>query len=83
MKENNLKRLEVFLEFLIFGVIIGVIEDIIAVKVTSGISITWEVFGLIVLIALPFAFLGEIVVDRIDFIEIFQRLFKKIKKKND
>jgi len=72
----NWNRLEVFFEFLIFGIVVGVIEDIIAVKVVTGEPITFRVFGIIVLIAIPFAVLGEIVVDRINFIEIFKKFFR-------
>ena len=71
----NWQRLEVFLEFLIFGIVIGVLEDIIAVKIVTGEPITFRVFGIIVLIAIPFAILGEIVVDRINFVEILKKFF--------
>jgi hypothetical protein len=77
------KRLEIFLEFLIFGVIVGVIEDIIALKFATGEPITPKVIGIVVLVAIPFAFLGEVVVDKIDFVEIFEKLFKKRKKSPD
>ena len=87
MEENSpntkkWRRLEVFLEFLIFGVIVGVIEDIIAVKIATGEAITLKIFGTIILIAIPFAFLGEILVDQIDFVKIWQKIFnnKKVKK---
>ena len=70
----NWKRIEVFSEFLIFGIVVGVIEDIIAVKVVADVAITWGTVGIIVLIAIPFAVLGEVVVDRIDFIELFRKI---------
>ena len=73
----NHKRLEVFLEFLCFGVIMCVIEDMIAVRITSGTPITWKVFGVIVLIAIPFAFIGEMIVDKINFVKLFRRFFSK------
>ena len=76
MNIKKLKRLEVFFEFLILGIIIGVVEDVIVVKAITNHSITWRDFGIIVLIAIPFAFLGEIVVDKIDFVDIFRRLFR-------
>jgi len=81
MENNNTKwkRLEVFLEFLIFGIIVGVTEDLIAVEVVADVPITWHVIGIIVLIAIPFALLGEVLVDRIDFIEIFRKYFRKDK----
>jgi len=72
----NARRIEVFLEFLIFGVIMGVIEDIIAISFSTDIKITFETIWIVTLVAIPFAFIGEILVDRIDFI----RLFKKSKK---
>lgn len=73
----NWNRLEVFFEFLFFGIAVGVIEDIIAVKVVTGEPITFRVVGIIVLIAIPFAALGEILVDRIDFVKIFKKFFRK------
>lgn len=79
--ENNNKtkwqRLEVFFEFLVFGIVVGVVEDLIAVEVVADVPITWSVVGIIVLIAIPFAVIGEVLVDRIDFIEIFRKIFKK------
>ena len=71
------QRVEVFSEFLVFGILVGVIEDIIAVKVVADVAITWGTVGIIVLIAIPFAVLGEVVVDRIDFIELFRKMFNK------
>ena len=71
----NWKRFEVFTEFLVFGIVVGVIEDLIAVTVVTGEPITWRVLGIVVLIAIPFAFIGEILVDQIDFVKIWKRLF--------
>lgn len=68
------KRLEVIFEFLVFGIVIGVIEDLIAVTVVSGEAITWKIVGIIVVIAIPFAILGEIVADNIDFIKLWKKL---------
>jgi len=70
---DSAEKIEVTLEFLIFGIVIGVIEDIVAVKVTTGASITWETVGIIVLIAIPFAVLGEIFADNIDFAKYIRR----------
>lgn len=73
----NWKRIEVFFEFLVFGVVVGVIEDLIAVKIATGEAITWHIVGVVFLVAIPFAILGEIVVDKIDFIELYKKFFKK------
>lgn len=75
----NLKRLEIFLEFLVFGVVVGIIEDLIAVKIVSGEPITWRVVGIVVLVAIPFAVLGELVIDRLDFIGLCKKLARKFK----
>lgn len=71
----NWSRFEVFMEFAVFGIVIGVVEDLIAVKVVTGEAITWHVVLIVVLISIPFAGLGELVVDRINFVKIFQNWF--------
>ena len=73
----NWHRLEVFFEFLIFGIVVGVIEDLVAIKLATGEHITPRILGIIVLIAIPFAILGELIVDRINFVEIFKKLFRE------
>ena len=75
------KRIEVFLEFLVFGVVVGVIEDVIAVRVTTGAAITMETVWIIIGIAIPFAFLGEILVDQIDFVDLWERYVARKKNK--
>lgn len=74
------KKIEVMFEFLIFGILIGITEDLIAVKLTTGAPFTAKMIGIIVLIAIPFAIIGEIIADRIDFATIFKRTFEKKKK---
>lgn len=64
----NWRRLEVFLEFLIFGVIMGIVEDLIVVKLSTGAAITWRTLVIITLVAVPFAAVGELIVDRIELI---------------
>lgn len=75
----NWKKVGLIFEFLMFGIIIGITEDLIAIKLTTGASITLKMVGIIILIAIPFAILGEMVVDRIDFAKIFKRIFEKNK----
>lgn len=78
IKERIRKRkLEVMLEFFIFGVIFGVVEDVLAVKIVTGETITWEVVGIVVLIAFPFAVIGEVVVDNINLVKGLSRIWKK------
>ena len=42
----------------------GVAEDLIAVKLTTGEPITSRTLAIIILVAIPFAIIGELVVDR-------------------
>ena len=76
-------KIEVIFELLVFGIIIGVIEDVVAIYFATGEQITWRVIGIVVLVAVPFAFLGEVVFDNINFAEIFRRWFEKDKKTED
>ncbi len=62
------KRLEVFLEFLLFGLVMGIIEDVIAIKFSTGEPLTWKVIGIVALVTIPFAIIGELIVDRINLI---------------
>lgn len=85
MKSNEIKiskkakRIEVMLEFLIFGIVIGVVEDILAVFITTGEPITFRIVGLVIMIAIPFAIIGEIFADNVDFSRIIQKYFLKNK----
>ena len=74
-RKINLRKMEVIFEFLLFGIVIGVAEDLVAVKLATGESITPKVIIIIVLIAIPFAVLGELFADNVDFVKIFKRLF--------
>ena len=64
----NRKRIEVFTEFLVFGVIMGLTEDLIAVTVATGEPITLKIVGVVTLVAIPFAIAGELIVDRMKLV---------------
>ena len=64
----NWRRFEVFIEFLIFGVIMGIIEDLIAITLSTGEPLTWKILGIITLVSVPFAAVGELIVDRMELI---------------
>ena len=51
------------LEFFIIGLVMGITEDVIAVAVSTGESITWNILWVVALIAIPFAVISELVVD--------------------
>lgn len=69
------------LEFLVIGVVMGVIEDLIAVSFATGTRISWNVLWIVFLVALPFAFLSEIVVDHPKFwSKIFREVEEEVKE---
>jgi hypothetical protein len=68
MKKITRKRIEIFAEFLIFGVAMGLVEDLIAFRLASGEPITWRVVWVVTLVAIPFAAIGELVVDRMKIV---------------
>ncbi|HEX9664353.1 MAG TPA: hypothetical protein VGA49_00875 [Patescibacteria group bacterium] len=75
---KNHKRTR-FLEFLLIGVVMGVIEDILAIIVVTDSKITLDAIPIILIIAIPFAFLSEYVVDHPDFWTKLLRI-NKVKK---
>lgn len=46
----------------------GVTEDVIAVTLVTGQPITLESILIITIVAIPFAIIGELIVDRIDLV---------------
>jgi len=55
------------LEFFIVGLVLGIVEDIIAIGASTDVSITWNIIGIIALVALPFAVFSELIVDKSKF----------------
>lgn len=51
------------LEFFIVGLVLGVLEDIIAIKAATNAPITLHVFKVAFAVALPFAIFSELIVD--------------------
>jgi len=63
------RKTELFLEFFIFGVLMGLAEDLIAIFVSTGEPITMTVVAIATLVAVPFAVFSELIVDRLDFMK--------------
>lgn len=76
------KRIEVLLEFLVFGIIVGIAEDLLAVTLTTGEPITWKVIGIVVAVAIPFAFVGEIIADNVHIEKRIEHWLKRRKAKS-
>lgn len=56
-------RAERFTEFLLVGVVLGVIEDMLAVMLVTGESFNLQMLGIVLMVALPFAAFSELIVD--------------------
>lgn len=72
------RLLEIFSEFLIFGIIMGVFEDLIALYLSTGMGISIRSIKIAVLVAVPFAFVSEVLVDSYDFTTLFKRIMLKL-----
>lgn len=72
------KHLERFFEFLLIGVAMGTVEDLIAVKLSTGTTIDLQVILVVIAVSIPFAAFSELVVDRDDF-----RITRKIEQINN
>jgi hypothetical protein len=65
---NRLKKLRI-VEFLLIGVVMGVIEDLIAIAIATDAEINFNVIWVVLVVAIPFAYLSEVVVDHPKFWE--------------
>lgn len=71
---SHAKKLRL-LEFLIIGVVMGVVEDLIAVTLATDSKFSWHILLVVFLVALPFAFISEIVVDHPKF---WSKIFREV-----
>lgn len=55
------------LEFFIIGVCFGIIEDLIAISLATEGHFEWKYLGIAAIVAIPFAFISEIIVDHPNF----------------
>ena len=74
MKTGDKKRIiSHLIEFFIVGLILGVTEDIIAIKLATDTPITTETIKVAFWVALPFAIVSELLID----VKFFRKLFRK------
>ena len=74
---NKKRVISHLIEFFVVGVLFGVTEDIIAIKLATDAKITWHVLKVAVVVAIPFAVLSELLVDLKFFRRCLKRFFKK------
>ena len=71
----KLSRLRL-LEFFIIGLVLGVVEDLIAIFLAPDVKIDIRVFLIAAFVALPLAIISEIIVDQKRFPKFIKRLLK-------
>lgn len=64
-------------EFLIIGVVMGTLEDLIAVLLATDAHFSWKVLIVVFLVALPFAIISELVVDHPNF---WKKIWPEVKE---
>lgn len=67
-----------FLEFFIVGLLLGVVEDLIAITLATEKAIDIRVFVIAFLVAFPFAIFSELIVDHDKFKGLMRKWFKRI-----
>ena len=73
-------QIERFMEFLLIGVVMGTVEDLIAVKLATGQTINPRMIFVVLAVAIPFAAFSELIVDRPDM-QFMRKTAQKIEKK--
>jgi hypothetical protein len=68
MKKTRRIRL---IEFLIIGILFGLTEDLLAIWLATDAVIDMSVIWIVLAVAVPFAFISEIIVDHPRFWEFF------------
>jgi peptidoglycan/LPS O-acetylase OafA/YrhL len=76
----NSDQIERFLEFVVIGVVMGTVEDLIAVKLATGKTIDLSMIFVVIAVAVPFAAFSELVVDKPD-IRPLRKTAEKIEEK--
>ncbi|MDZ7737228.1 MAG: hypothetical protein U5P41_14935 [Gammaproteobacteria bacterium] len=64
------QRLVRFLEFLLIGIVMGLIEDLLAVSLATDATIDGRLILIVLTVAVPFAAISELVVDHPRFWEV-------------
>ena len=59
------------IEFFIIGVLFGIAEDLIAITMATDGVFKWSYLGTAAVVAIPFAFISEIIVDHPNFWKYF------------
>lgn len=79
-KEDKKRVISRLIEFFFIGLVMGVVEDLLAIHFATDAQITLQTFKVAFLVALPFAVISELLVDLKLFQKVLRRYFKKLKE---
>ncbi|MFA5751168.1 MAG: hypothetical protein WCX79_03960 [Candidatus Paceibacterota bacterium] len=73
------------IEFFVIGVLFGIAEDLLAITIATEGSFEWKYLWVAMVVAIPFAFISEIIVDHPNFWKHFlpSHWFIKEQEKNN
>lgn len=66
------------LEFIVAGLLLDLIENIVTVKFATHERITWQIVWVAFLVVIPFAVVTELIIDHPRFRERVANLYRKI-----
>ncbi|MBY6293953.1 hypothetical protein GLU60_01035 [Nanohaloarchaea archaeon H01] len=71
-------KLERFTEFLVFGLILGITEDILAINLVTGESFNLRILWIVIAVTVPFAAFSELVVDSEEY-KVTEKIVNRLK----
>jgi len=77
-KKKNHIKLYRLMEFFIVGVVMGVSEDLIAILIATEEPLSFRIFWVATMVALPFAVISELIVDLPEFRKSGQNWLKRL-----
>lgn len=75
--EKKVRRVMRFFEFFVIGILMGLLEDILAIFFATKQPITLRVILIAAIVAIPFAIFTELVVDKPSFRKKIERIILK------
>ena len=64
------------IEFIIIGLVVNSLDNVIAVKYAAGAELNWGILARIFIFVVPFAILSELIVDHPEFWKKIMRFLK-------
>ena len=76
------RKIEQFFEFLVVGLGVNTIENLLVVEYATKVELSWDIFITSLWFAIPFAIISEVIVDHPEFWKMFSKKKREELKKN-